>query len=149
MVNSSPRNEGTEENYHGAYNRALYSPGRKDHSEDWEENFSDHLLEEREEKQFKMFKSKHGIIAPVFEDNKKVTHGQQMTRNYIFKKWWVIFKKMVGKKEMIMRKFKGLMAVTKFTQRQKEKNGYCGNRYNIIEYGFEKFSQIRWKLMNK
>lgn len=48
---------------------------------------------------FKWKASKSGILAPVFEDNKKVTCGQQMTRNKI--------KKMVGEQEMIMRKFKG------------------------------------------
>lgn len=37
---------------------------------------------------FKWKASKSGILAPVFEDNKKVTYGQQMTRNKIKKKWW-------------------------------------------------------------
>lgn len=37
---------------------------------------------------FKWKASKSGILAPVFEDNKKVTCGQQMTRNEIKKKQW-------------------------------------------------------------
>lgn len=43
------------------------------------------------------------------------------------------------------------MAETKFHTETERKRwiGYYGNRYNKVEYVFEKSSQIKWKLINK